>query len=72
MDEVGRGGVLVWRNVREKGGGDEGIDWRDKVVCGQSRDREVTICLAVFVYLSWAWGKKQAQNLRVDGSALTF
>lgn len=26
--------------------------WRDKVVCGQSQHREVTICLVVFVCLS--------------------
>lgn len=48
---AGETGILVWRDVRDWGG-----DWRDKVVCGQSQHREVTICLVVFVCLSGGGG----------------
>ncbi len=45
MDETG--GEEFW--FREMQGW--GVGWGDKVVCGQSQQREVTICSVVFLYL---------------------
>lgn len=62
----------VLEKCNREGGGGEGRGWRDKVVCGQSQQREVTICSCFFICLVFLSSARGVERVTKNNSNNTI